>query len=53
MNAAREIVAACFGCEGWCLTLKEEQTMGVFENRVLRGILGTKGSENRKLEKIS
>jgi hypothetical protein len=29
-----------YGCETWSLTLREEQRLRVFENRVLRGILG-------------
>jgi hypothetical protein len=27
-----------YGCETWSLTLREEQRLGVFENRVLRKI---------------
>jgi hypothetical protein len=33
-----------YGCETWSLTLKEEQRMKVFENRVLR-IFGPKRDE--------
>jgi hypothetical protein len=33
--------AVLCGCESWSLTLKEEQRLRVFENRVLRGIFGT------------
>jgi hypothetical protein len=33
---------ALYGCETWCLTLKEEQRLRVFENRVLRKIFGFK-----------
>ena len=29
-----------YGCETWSLTLREERTLRVFENRVLRGIFG-------------
>jgi hypothetical protein len=29
-----------YGCETWTFTLREEHTLRVFENRVLRGILG-------------
>jgi len=29
-----------YGCETWSLTLREERRLMVFENRVLRGILG-------------
>ena len=31
-----------YGCETWSLTLREEHTMRVFENRVLRRIFGPK-----------
>jgi hypothetical protein len=31
-----------YGCETWSLTLREEQTLRVFENRVLRRIFGPK-----------
>jgi hypothetical protein len=31
-----------YGCETWSLTLREEQSLGVFENRVLRRIFGAK-----------
>jgi hypothetical protein len=34
-----------YGCETWSLTLREEQRLKVFENRVLRGIFGPKGDE--------
>jgi hypothetical protein len=33
------------GCETWCLTLKEEHRLRVFENRVLRRIFEPKGGE--------
>jgi hypothetical protein len=33
------------GCETWSLTLKEEQRLRVFENRVLRRIFGLKRDE--------
>ena len=29
-----------YGCETWLLTLREERSLRVFENRVLRGIFG-------------
>jgi hypothetical protein len=29
-----------YGCKTWSLTLREEQRLGVFENRVLRRIFG-------------
>jgi len=31
-----------YGCETWLLTLREERTLRVFENRVLRRIYGHK-----------
>jgi hypothetical protein len=31
-----------YGCENWSLTLREEQRLSVFENRVLRRIFGPK-----------
>jgi hypothetical protein len=34
-----------YGCETWSLTLREEQSLGVFKNRVLRRIFGTKREE--------
>jgi hypothetical protein len=33
------------GCETWSLTLREEHRLRVCENRVLRGIFGTKREE--------
>jgi hypothetical protein len=33
------------GCETWSLILREEHRLRVFENRVLRGILGPKGEK--------
>ena len=34
------------GCETWSLTLREECRLRVFENRVLRRILGRKRDED-------
>jgi hypothetical protein len=34
-----------YGCETWCLTLREERRLRVFENRVLRKIFGSKRDE--------
>jgi hypothetical protein len=34
-----------YGCETWSLTLREEHRLRVFENRVLRRILGLKRDE--------
>jgi hypothetical protein len=36
-----------YGCETWSLTLREEHRLRVFENRVLRGILGPKRDEGK------
>jgi hypothetical protein len=34
-----------YGCETWPLTLRQERRLRVFENRVLRGIFGSKREE--------
>jgi hypothetical protein len=34
-----------YGCETWSLTLREEHSLRVFENRVLRIIFGPKRDE--------
>ena len=34
-----------YGCETWSLTRREERRLGVFENRVLRRVFGTKRNE--------
>jgi len=34
-----------YGCETWSLTLREERRLRVFENRMLRGVFGTKRDE--------
>jgi hypothetical protein len=34
-----------YGCETWSLTLREEHTLRVLENRVLREIFGFKKDE--------
>ena len=34
-----------YGCETWCLALREEHRLRVFENRVLRKIFGPKRDE--------
>jgi len=34
-----------YGCESWSFTLREEQRVKVFENRVLRRIFGSKREE--------
>jgi hypothetical protein len=39
------ILSVVYGCETWSLTLREVHRLKVFENRVLRGILGPKRDE--------
>ena len=39
-----------YGCETWSLTLREEHRLGVFENRVLRKVLGSRGDEMTGVE---
>ena len=34
-----------YGCETWCLTLREERRLRVFENRVQRVVFGAKRDE--------
>ena len=34
-----------YGCEIWSLTLREERSLRVFENRVLRKVFGPKRDE--------
>jgi hypothetical protein len=41
-----------YGCETWSLTLREELTLRVFENRVLRRIFGPKREED-VVEKVA
>jgi hypothetical protein len=36
------ILPVLYGCETWSLTLREECRLRLFENRVLRGIFGSK-----------
>ena len=42
-----EFSHCCFmyGCEAWCVTLREEHSLRVFENRLLRRIFGPKRDE--------
>jgi hypothetical protein len=35
-----------YGCKTWSLALREEHRLGVFENRVLRKIFGSKREED-------
>jgi hypothetical protein len=41
-----------YGCETWYLTLREEYRLRVFENRVLRKILGPKREEDGSWRKL-
>jgi hypothetical protein len=41
-----------YGCETWSLTLREEHGLRVFENRVLRKILGPKRDEDGSCRKL-
>jgi len=39
------LLVVLYGCEAWSLTLRKEHRLRVFENRVLRRILGSKREE--------
>jgi hypothetical protein len=41
-----------YGCQTWSLTLREEQGLRVFENRVLRRIFGPKREEDGSCRKL-
>ena len=36
------ILPVLYGCETWSLTMREERRLRMFENRVLRRVLGPK-----------
>jgi hypothetical protein len=40
------LLVVLYGCQNWFLTLREEHRLRVFENRVLRRILGPKEEED-------
>ena len=40
------------GCETWSLTLREECRLRVYENRILRRIIGPKRDENGKSRRL-
>jgi len=42
------ILPVVYGCETWPLTMREERTLMVFENRVLGRIFGTKRDEVKR-----
>jgi hypothetical protein len=39
------LLVVLYGCETWSVTLREENRLNVFENRVLRRIYGPRGDE--------
>jgi len=41
------------GCGNWSVRFSEELMMRVFENRVLRGIFGFKGTRERGVERTT
>ena len=42
-----------YGCETWSLTLMEERTLRVYENRALRRIFGPKRRGNKGVDKTT
>jgi hypothetical protein len=42
INKTTTLLVVLYGCETWSLTLREEQRLRVYENRVLRRIFGPK-----------
>jgi hypothetical protein len=42
-----------YGCEAWCLTLREEYRLRAFENRILRRIFGPKRDENGEWRRLN
>ena len=38
----RILPVVLYGCENWSLTWREERRLGVFKNKVLRRIIGSK-----------
>ena len=42
---SRILFVVLYGCETWSLILREDRRLRVFDNRVLRGILGPKRDE--------
>ena len=45
INRTKILPLVLYGCQTWSLTLREERRLRVFENRVLRRILGPKRDE--------
>jgi hypothetical protein len=46
------LMVVLYECETWSLTLGEEHRLRVFENKVLRKILGPKKKENQSWRKL-
>ena len=42
-----------YGCETWSLTLREKQRLWVFENKLLRQIIGARRLYYRRMEKVA
>jgi hypothetical protein len=47
------LAAVLCGCENWLFTFSEERAIRVFENRVMRGIFGLRGTRYRGVEKTT
>ena len=47
------IYVILYGCETWSFTLKEECTLGAFENKVLGRIFGSKRDEATRGREIT
>ncbi|KAJ4431642.1 hypothetical protein ANN_20241 [Periplaneta americana] len=45
VSGSLKVPVVLYGCETWTLTLREEQRLRVFENKVLRKIFGAKRDE--------
>jgi hypothetical protein len=45
MNKTIILPLVLYGCETWSLTMREEQILRMYENRVLRRIFGPKREE--------
>jgi hypothetical protein len=48
-----KLLVILYGCGTWCLTLREEHRLRVFENRVLRRIFTKDRRSDRRLEKTA
>jgi len=45
------LTVVLYGCETWSLPLKQERRLRLYENRMVRRILGLEGRGNRGVEK--